>query len=33
MNTDPKSVVTRYVEAARDGMSAVIRESFAPDAT
>jgi uncharacterized protein len=33
MNTDPKSVVVRYVEAARDGMSAVIRDSFAPDAT
>ena len=33
MNTDPKSVVIRYVEAARDGMSAVIRDSFAPDAT
>jgi ketosteroid isomerase-like protein len=33
MNTDPKSVVIRYIEAARDGMSAVIRDSFAPDAT
>ena len=33
MSTDPKTVVTRYVEAARDGMSAVIRDSFAPDAT
>jgi ketosteroid isomerase-like protein len=33
MSTDPKSVVIRYVEAARDGMSAVIRQSFAPDAT
>ena len=33
MNTDPKSVVIGYIEAARDGMSAVIRESFAPDAT
>ena len=33
MNTDPKSVVVRYIEAARDGMSAVIRDSFAPDAT
>ena len=32
MSTDPKSVVIRYVEAARDGMSAVIRDSFAPDA-
>jgi ketosteroid isomerase-like protein len=30
---DPKAVVTRYVEAARDGMTAVIRDSFAPDAT
>jgi len=26
-------VVIRYVEAARDGMSAVIRDSFAEDAT
>ena len=33
MSADPKSVVIRYVEAARDGMSAVIRRSFAPDAT
>jgi ketosteroid isomerase-like protein len=33
MSTDPKSVVIGYVEAARDGMSAVIRDSFAPDAT
>jgi uncharacterized protein len=33
VSTDPKSVVVRYVEAARDGMSAVIRDSFAPDAT
>jgi uncharacterized protein len=33
MKTDPKSVVVRYIEAARDGMSAVIRDSFAPDAT
>jgi uncharacterized protein len=32
MSTDPKSVVVRYIEAARDGMSAVIRDSFAPDA-
>lgn len=32
-STDPKTVVTRYIEAARDGMSAVIRDSFAPDAT
>jgi uncharacterized protein len=31
--TDPKSVVIRYIEAARDGMSAVVRDSFAPDAT
>ena len=30
---DPKTVVTRYIEAARDGMSAVIRDSFAWDAT
>jgi ketosteroid isomerase-like protein len=30
---DPKTVVIRYVEAARDGMSAVIRGSFAEDAT
>ena len=30
---DPKTVVVRYVEAARDGMSAVIRDSFAADAT
>ena len=29
----PKTVVIRYVEAARDGMSAVIRDSFAADAT
>jgi ketosteroid isomerase-like protein len=33
MSTDPKSVVVRYIEAARDGMSAVIRDSFAPNAT
>jgi uncharacterized protein len=33
MSTDPKSVVIRYVEAARDGRSAVIRDSFATDAT
>jgi uncharacterized protein len=33
VSTDPKSVVVRYIEAARDGMSAVIRDSFAPDAT
>jgi uncharacterized protein len=32
-STDPKAVVIRYIEAARDGMSAVIRDSFAPDAT
>lgn len=30
---DPKDVVIRYVEAARDGMAAVIRDSFADDAT
>jgi uncharacterized protein len=30
---DQKSVVVRYIEAARDGMSDVIRDSFAPDAT
>jgi ketosteroid isomerase-like protein len=30
---DPKTVVIRYIEAARDGMSGVIRDSFAPDAT
>jgi uncharacterized protein len=33
LSTDPKTVVVRYVEAARDGMSAVIRDSFATDAT
>ena len=33
MTTDPKSIVIRYIEAARDGMSAVIRDSFAADAT
>jgi uncharacterized protein len=32
-SNDPKSIVVRYVEAARDGMSAVIRDSFAADAT
>jgi uncharacterized protein len=31
--TDPKSVVIRYIEAVRDGLSAVIRDSFAEDAT
>jgi ketosteroid isomerase-like protein len=31
--TQPKDVVVRYVEAARDGMSAVITGSFAEDAT
>src|ERR1700761_2959596 len=31
--TDPKSAPIRYIGAARDGMSAVIRDSFAPDAT
>ncbi|WUH91211.1 nuclear transport factor 2 family protein [Streptomyces sp. NBC_00433] len=29
----PKAVVTRYVEAVRDGDLAVVRGSFAPDAT
>ena len=33
MSTDPKSVGISYIEAARDGMSAVVRDSFAPDAT
>ena len=32
-SNDPRTVVIRYVEAARDGMSAVIRDSFADDAT
>lgn len=32
-NTDPKSVVVRYVEAVRDGDLGVIRDSFALDAT
>jgi ketosteroid isomerase-like protein len=32
-DTDPKAVVIRYVQAARDGMAAVIRDSFTPDAT
>ncbi len=32
-STDPKAVVIRYLQAARDGMPAVIRDSFAPDAT
>ena len=32
-STEPRDVVTRYVEAARDGMSAVIASSFAEDAT
>ena len=32
-DNDPKTVVIRYVEAARDGMSAVISDSFAADAT
>lgn len=31
--TDPKSVVVRYVEAVRDGDMAVIRDSFAEDAS
>jgi uncharacterized protein len=31
--SDPREVVIRYVEAARDGMSAVVAESFAEDAT
>lgn len=30
---DAKDVVVRYIEAARDGMTAVIRDSFADDAT
>lgn len=30
---DPKAVVTRYVEAVRDGDLDVIRDSFAADAT
>nr|WSX77047.1 nuclear transport factor 2 family protein [Streptomyces sp. NBC_00899] len=30
---DPKAVVVRYVEAVRDGDLAVVRDSFAPDAT
>jgi uncharacterized protein len=33
MSTDQKSVVVRYIEAARDGLSSVIRDSFASDAT
>jgi uncharacterized protein len=32
-STDPKTVVVRYIEAARNGMAAVIRDCFAPDAT
>jgi uncharacterized protein len=32
-STDSKTVVVRYIEAARSGMTAVIRDSFAPDAT
>jgi len=32
-SAEPRDVVTRYVEAARDGMSAVIASSFAEDAT
>ncbi|MGO4457817.1 nuclear transport factor 2 family protein [Streptomyces sp. M-16] len=31
--TDPKAVVTRYVEAVRDGDLPAIRDSFAHDAT
>ncbi|MCK2217049.1 nuclear transport factor 2 family protein [Actinomadura sp. ATCC 31491] len=31
--TDPRAVVVRYVEAVRDGDAAVIRDSFAQDAT
>jgi uncharacterized protein (TIGR02246 family) len=30
---EPRDVVARYVEAARDGMSAVVADSFAEDAT
>jgi uncharacterized protein len=33
MTTDPRTVVTRYVEAVRDGDVDVVRASFAPDAT
>jgi hypothetical protein len=32
-SNDPRAVVIRYVEAARDAMPAVIRDSFAEDAT
>lgn len=32
-DNDPKTVVIRYVQAARDGMAAVIRDSFTADAT
>jgi hypothetical protein len=28
---DPRTVVVRYVEAVRDGLPAVIRDSFATD--
>jgi uncharacterized protein (TIGR02246 family) len=31
--TDPKTVVVRYVEAVRDGDLALVRDSFAEDAT
>ena len=29
-STDPKTVVTRYIQAARDGMSAVVRFNAHP---
>ncbi|GGX75045.1 nuclear transport factor 2 family protein [Streptomyces hiroshimensis] len=31
--TDPRTVVTRYIEAVRDGDAGVIHDSFAEDAT
>lgn len=31
--TDPATVVTRYIQAVRDGDSTVIRDSFTEDAT
>ena len=30
---DPEAVAIRYIQAARDGMPAVVRDSLAPDAT
>ncbi|GAB7034882.1 nuclear transport factor 2 family protein [Streptomyces sp. NPDC021749] len=33
MNTDPRTVVIRYIEAVRDGDAEVIHASFAEDAT